>query len=122
MVANQYRRIIDRRAAIKVNAAVGDNLDSLTGGRHRHQLIGMVVQDTLDIGTRFIDRRVHRRLAVGLAKTFELISLGVNDDQIAQCNFPRRHMRRAQYSAVGQARGKMTVAVEHALFLQYLAR
>ena len=45
-----------------------------------HQLIGMVVQDALHIGTCFIDRRVHRRLAVGLAETFELVSLSVNDD------------------------------------------
>jgi len=82
----------------------------------------MVVQNTLHIGTRFIDRRVHRRLAVGLAQTFEFVPLGVNDDQIAQCNLPRRHMRRAQNSTVGQPCGKMAVTVEHALFLQHLAR
>src|SRR6266508_6272944 len=73
-----------------------DDLDSFAGSRHRHQLIGMVVKNALHVGLCFVDRSVHGRFAVGFAEAFELISLLIDDNQIAQCDFARRHMRRAQ--------------------------
>jgi hypothetical protein len=93
----------------------------VTGNTDRHQLVRMVVQDALHVGSRLVDRGVYSGLAVGLAEAFELLSMHVEDNQIPQHHLPRRHMRRAEDPVAGQPRRNMSVDVDHTLVLQYLA-
>src|SRR5262249_9871533 len=95
-VADQYRGIVDRRAAIKMHAAVSDHFDPLSGNAHCYNLVRMVVQDALNVGPRFVDRGMHRGLTVGFTEPFELLPVLVEDDQVAQCDLARWHMRCAE--------------------------
>src|SRR5215813_2408405 len=103
-VADQHRGIVDRRAAIKMHAAVGDHFDPLSGNTHCYNLVRMVVQDALYVGPCFVDRGMHRGLAIGLTKALELLSVHVENNKVAQCDLARWHMRRAKDSLATQAR------------------
>src|SRR5688500_6176737 len=81
----------------------------------------MIMENGLDIRPSLIDRSMHRRLTVGFAGAFEFVSLTIDDDQIAHGDFSRRHMRRAQYTPIGQTCRDMTVPVDDSLLLQTLA-
>src|SRR5690242_17304779 len=117
VIADQQRRVVDWRATVKVNGAIGNHFDFLSSRGHHDQLVWVVMENALHVGARFVDRSVHRSLAVGVSGALELVAFTVEDNQIAHCNFSRWHMRCAQNSAVRKTRGNMPVTIEQALFL-----
>src|SRR6185295_10490620 len=64
-VADQHRRVVDRRAAVETDAAVGYHFDLLAGGGDGDQFIGVVVQNALHVRARFVDRGMHGGFAIG---------------------------------------------------------